>query len=200
MSLYNNNWSELYHHGIKGQKWGVRRYQNKDGTLTTEGKKRAMYRARVNANVKTTDDANRIVSSISNNEKKLLGATEKGPWINQKEENEVSSVIAKRFIQKRENRPVSMLEVYDNNDGVGRIALATDSAFRGRGYASQNIQKAKRWFDSKKNKTINVLLWSAHKSNLSSQKLALANGFKEVPGNVYGENNFEYKYYAYGQK
>ncbi len=32
--------SELYHYGIKGQRWGVRRYQNEDGTLTPEGKKR----------------------------------------------------------------------------------------------------------------------------------------------------------------
>lgn len=32
---------EIYHHGIKGQKWGVRRYQNKDGSLTPAGKKRA---------------------------------------------------------------------------------------------------------------------------------------------------------------
>ena len=31
---------ELYHHGIKGQKWGVRRFQNKNGSLTLLGKKR----------------------------------------------------------------------------------------------------------------------------------------------------------------
>ena len=29
---------ELMHYGVKGMKWGVRRYQNKDGTLTTEGR------------------------------------------------------------------------------------------------------------------------------------------------------------------
>lgn len=30
----------LIHHGIKGQQWGIRRYQNEDGSLTEEGKKR----------------------------------------------------------------------------------------------------------------------------------------------------------------
>ena len=37
-----NHTSELYHHGVKGMKWGVRRYQNADGSLTEAGKKRAV--------------------------------------------------------------------------------------------------------------------------------------------------------------
>ena len=38
MQMFND---ELYHHGVKGQRWGFRRYQNKDGTLTPAGRKRA---------------------------------------------------------------------------------------------------------------------------------------------------------------
>ena len=32
--------NELSHYGVKGMKWGVRRYQNSDGSLTSKGKKR----------------------------------------------------------------------------------------------------------------------------------------------------------------
>lgn len=40
--LYASDVGQAYlaHHGIKGQKWGVRRYQNEDGTLTPEGRAR----------------------------------------------------------------------------------------------------------------------------------------------------------------
>lgn len=37
MNIYQ---AELYHHGIKGQKWGIRRYQNPDGMLTAAGQKK----------------------------------------------------------------------------------------------------------------------------------------------------------------
>lgn len=39
--IVNSGYSdELYHHGIAGQKWGVRRFQNSDGSLTEAGRKR----------------------------------------------------------------------------------------------------------------------------------------------------------------
>lgn len=46
--------SNLYlsHHGIKGQRWGVRRFQNDDGTLTSSGKKRYDVNSDGTANLK----------------------------------------------------------------------------------------------------------------------------------------------------
>ena len=45
--------NELVHFGIKGMKWGVRRYRNKDGSLTSAGKKR--YAENYTAQQRTRD-------------------------------------------------------------------------------------------------------------------------------------------------
>ena len=47
---------KLYHSGVKGMKWGIRRYQNKDGTLTPAGKKR--YGEATKTSLKETKDKN----------------------------------------------------------------------------------------------------------------------------------------------
>lgn len=54
--------NELYHHGTKGQKWGIRRYQNEDGSLTEEGRERYL-----NGSKKLTKEERKYKDEIEKN-------------------------------------------------------------------------------------------------------------------------------------
>lgn len=60
----NNN--ELYHHGIKGQRWGVRRYQNEDGSLTDAGRKRYGTNAKWRTAVDHIDYSDKVNKKVNN--------------------------------------------------------------------------------------------------------------------------------------
>lgn len=53
---------EIYHHGIKGMRWGVRRYENPDGTLTPLGKRRKQaYKQNQKYKRATYDEINHLL-------------------------------------------------------------------------------------------------------------------------------------------
>lgn len=58
----------LAHWGIRGMKWGVRRYQNKDGTWTAEGKKRRSNEAVGGSKEKPVKPRKRKISELSDEE------------------------------------------------------------------------------------------------------------------------------------
>lgn len=66
------NKTYLVHHGIKGQRWGVRRYQNEDGSLTPLGKKKYDVNEDGTVNVKSKFRRNENVKGVL---KTALGAT-----------------------------------------------------------------------------------------------------------------------------
>ncbi len=55
MAIYWTDGTELYHYGIPGMKWGVRRYQNEDGTYTDLGKLRRRATKQINQIIASVD-------------------------------------------------------------------------------------------------------------------------------------------------
>lgn len=87
---------ELCHFGIKGMKWGIRRYQNEDGTLTAAGKKRAAKGQKKQARIR--DEQDYLRSDNSQQKDEISRATKSRQSINAEK---LSSTIEKNRIDRK---------------------------------------------------------------------------------------------------
>ena len=120
--------NELQHHGIKGQKWGVRRFQNTDGSLTAEGKKRYSVSDYQQA-IDKTKTAGKIVNeakTLNNTVKKLNDPTAERRI--RKSAAEMSDIELQKRVQR--------LNMEDN---YTRMMLHRESLERGRTFVDKAL-------------------------------------------------------------
>ena len=99
----------LYHHGIKGQKWGVRRFQNRDGTWTPEGKERRNAGNDRDREFELTEGS--VIQRLSNNYEKFnkqpidISAVKARGGLNNSESLKCVSLATKKFTEASKLEP-----------------------------------------------------------------------------------------------
>lgn len=141
---------ELYHHGIKGMKWGQRRYQNKDGSLTPAGVKR--YNREVQklkdreASIKAKEKAKTYQAKL---DKKKAELDEREAALKGKSSSKSTSKATAT------NKPSPSKSIKDMSDAelraiVNRMQLEQQY----RSLAPQQVSKGKKFVDSVLNNVV----------------------------------------------
>ena len=102
----------IQHHGTKGQRWGVRRYQNKDGSLTDAGKKR-YARDASEKGYKKQDDSGTYYKTNKNGKKR-----------------ENLDIDADRYVREDMTRAKRLAD--DSSQMTGKLKNITDKSLRNR--------------------------------------------------------------------
>lgn len=147
---------ELYHWGIKGMKWGIRRYQTKDGSLTPAGKKRYdKDMAKIKAETQKLKNQQRTDKKISKLEeaKKNLAALKiakkKGKDLEEEEKKQRESDQEKR--DRILNAPTPK-DVYDNrhlfnNNEIQALSLRLMNENNIKNLVPKEVDKGKKFID-----------------------------------------------------
>lgn len=124
---------ELYHFGVKGMKWGFRRYQNEDGSLTSLGKKRDKMLSDRKTAKKHSTTSNMVKAEYSRRE--FEDAKTRLKLENQKKKSKRQQDLEKKYIDQGFAKDEAEIKAYNRAKTetilkvAGGIALASAAAY-----------------------------------------------------------------------
>ena len=187
---------ELYHYGIKGQKWGVRRYQNKDGSLTPAGKKRRSSSDEVRN--MSTDELRQKVRRL-NNEQRYIDLTKSSSSSISKTADGIERASriggdANRIYKSMngENNPYSKVanQGIDAMSRTARLTKKIDSNVRSKNDTAKALKKLETMSDADLAKEVDRLDLEQQYSRLSNSKIrrgkTSVNEVLDIAGDIVG--------------
>lgn len=175
------------HHGIKGQKWGVRRYQNSDGSYTDEGRKRHSLDAGKSTGIskENFDKINQLYNSMSLKDRKMIdpdcSENPRGYFPSKKHYYKTTAfnAVSKDGFILAEKIPKNK-----NVPGTTGVEIGIGVKTKNKGVGTKLTEDLVNWFNSQND--IDTLWWPVDEKNTASIHIAEKNGFIKDPlGNNY---------------